>query len=301
VIIVGAGPAGLSAALVLGRSRRRVLVIDAGRPRNAASHEMHGFLSRDCIDPAELRTIGREQLKRYPNVDFCRDTVTHACAGGDHFEVQLAEGASLRSRKLLFATGVVDELPTVEGMAELYGRSAFHCPYCDGWEVRDQPLAVYGQQDKGVGLAKTLLSWSNDIILCTDGSADFSSADRKSLKRLGIQVRSEKIARVVGDAGRLRAIVFDDGTELPRHAIFFNTGQHQHSELPSLLGCAVDKKESVFVTKSCETTVPGVYLAGDASRDVQLAIVAAAEGATAAFSINKALLEEDQKEPSRSA
>jgi thioredoxin reductase len=295
VIIVGAGPAGLSAALVLGRSRRRVLVIDAGQPRNAASHEMHGFLSRDCINPAELLAVSREQLKRYPNVDFRRTTVTRARAEEGRFEVQFDEGATLQSRKLLFATGVVDDLPAVEGLAEFYGRSVFHCPYCDGWEVRDEPLAVYGQKDKGVGLAKTLLGWSKDIILCTDGPADLSSADRKDLKRLGIQVRSEKIARVIGDAGRLRAIVFEDGTELPRHAIFFNTGQHQHSELPSLLGCEVDKKESVFVTKSCETTVPGVYIAGDASRDVQLAIVAAAEGATAAFAINKALLEEDQK------
>ena len=292
-IIVGGGPAGLSAALILGRCRRRVLICDAGLPRNAASHALHGFLTRDGIEPAELLRIGREQLRRYDSVELRAIEVTDASYFGDGFEVTLSDGTCRRSRKLLLATGVVDHLPEIAGIEDFYGRSVFHCPYCDGWEVRDQPLAVYGRGEHGQGLALELTAWSDDLVLCTDGPAGLTAEDRGRLAKHSIEVREEWIAHLEGTDGMLERIVFTNGATLARRALFFSTGQHQRSDLSAILGCAFTDKGAVQTGEYETTNVPGLYVAGDASRLMQLAIVAAAEGAQAAFAINTALLKED--------
>jgi thioredoxin reductase len=291
VVIVGGGPAGLSAATILGRARRRVLVCDDGRYRNEASGALHGFLSRDGMHPAELRRIGREQLLRY-EVELRTVRVTAARPVERGFEVTLADGAQLKCRKLLLATGVEDKLPPVEGLQRFFGTSVFHCPYCDGWEVRDRPLAAYGQGWNGAGLAVTLKSWSADVVLCTDGPAGLRTEENKRLERLGIPVYQQKIARVEG-ASELEQIVFRDGLTLPRHAIFLSTGQTQRCDLAASLGCAFTRKGTVRTGKLERTNVPGLFVAGDASRDVQLAVVAAAEGAKAAIAIHSALQDED--------
>ena len=174
VIVIGAGPAGLSAALMLGRCRRRVLVCDTGKPRNAASRAMHGFLSRDGIAPADFLKIAREQMQRYDTVELRDIEVTAAECRESRFHVTLADGSVQQSRKLLIATGVVDNLPEVPGFRELFGTSVFHCPYCDGWEVRDRPLAIYGRAERGLGLSLELLGWSRDLVLCTDGPSEIS-------------------------------------------------------------------------------------------------------------------------------
>lgn len=292
-IVVGAGPAGLNAALILGRCRRRVLVCDTGAPRNAASHALHGFLSRDGVPPGELLRLGREQLTRYETVTVRSVEVTDARTHDGGFEVSLGEGRLTHCRKLLLATGVTDVLPALDGFADLYGCSAFHCPYCDGWEVRDQPIAIYGKGERGLGLALELTAWSADLVLCTDGPSELSEEHRKRLRRHGITVREERIARLDGEQGLLSRIVFATGDSLPRRAVFFSTGERQRSALAARLGCRFTDKGAVDTGDYETTNVPGLYVAGDASRLVQLAIVAAAEGAEAAFAINTALLRED--------
>lgn len=293
VIVIGAGPAGLSAALILGRCLRRVLVCDAGQPRNAAAHEIHGFLTRDPIPPAELLLLGRKQLDRYDTVELTRVSVIDAARVGQRFEVKLSGGRRARARKLLVATGVLDEVPDIEGLQPLYGRSVFHCPYCDGWEVRHEPLAILGQRRNGVGLALELTAWSDDLVLCTNGPPKLSNDNMKRLARHGIRVREEPITRLEGLNGRLERIVFRTGDPLPRRALFFSTGQRQHSNLPARLGCHFTRTGAVRTGKYEATNIPGLYVAGDASRAAQLAIIAAAEGAGAAFAINTALLAED--------
>lgn len=295
VIIVGAGPAGLSAALVLGRCRRRVLVCDAGRPRNAASHSLNGFLTRDGISPAEFLRAGREQLRPYDTVELWDAEVTDARRAGDHFEVTLKGHLRLSARKLLLAAGVVDHVPEIEGVEALYGRSVFHCPYCDGWEVRDRPLAVYGRGERGRELALELTAWSRDLVLCTDGPAELSAEDLGRLARNGVAVREERVARLEGTNGVLERVHFTNGEALARRALFFSTGQRQGCDLPAALGCRFTDGGDVETGEYETTNVPGLYVAGDASRRVQLAIVAAAEGAKAAFAINTALLKEDLK------
>jgi thioredoxin reductase len=284
VIIVGAGPAGLSAALVLGRCRRRVLLCDTVHPRNAASHALHGFLSRDGIQPGELLRLGREQLCKYESVELHTLQV---------FKVTFEDGRQISSRKLLLATGIVDELPAIEGVEVFYGRSVFHCPYCDGWEVRDAPLAIYGQGERGQQLALELTVWSRDLVLCTDGPSQIDEPGLKELSRHGIAVREERILRLEGKDGVLERLVFITGAELERRALFLCVHERQHSDLAAKLGCAFTKRGTVRTGEYEQTNIPGLYVAGDASRRVQMAIVAAAEGAEAAFAMNIALLKED--------
>lgn len=292
VIVAGAGPAGLSAALILGRCRRRVLVCDTNRPRNAASHGLHGYLTRDGITPAEFLRLAREDLRPYHTVELRAIEVIAARRDADGFSVDLAGGTTLTCRKLLVATGVTDELPPLEGLAALYGRSVFHCPYCDGWEMRDQPLAIYGSGRTGAGLALELTVWSRDLVLCTDGDA-LDAGHREKLAAHGIAVRESPIARLEGREGRLERVLFADGEALARRALFFCTGQHQNCSLAADLGCEFNEKGTVRTGDYEITNVPGLYVAGDASRMAQMAVIAAAEGAEAALAMNRAMTEED--------
>jgi len=293
VIIVGGGPAGLSAALILGRSRRRVLVCDAGRPRNAASRAIHGFVTRDGMPPREFLRAAREQLRPYDTVTI-RDVevIAAACSGDSRFHVSLADGSELDSRKLLIATGVADDIPAIPGFHELLGIGVFHCPYCDGWEVRDRPLAIYGRGVRGLGLSLELIGWSRDLVLCTDGPPELEDEGRDRLRRNGIVIREERVVRLEG-RDRLERIVFERGEPLARHALFFTTGQMQQSKLAVSLGCEFNEKGTVRTGKYESTHLRGLYVAGDASRAVQWVVVAAAEGAEAAFAINTDLLKED--------
>jgi thioredoxin reductase len=290
-VVVGGGPAGLSAALVLGRCRRRVLLCDAGRPRNAASRSLHGFLTRDGVPPLEFRRIARGQLAPYA-VEIVRAEVQTARRTRSGFAVSLAGGRVVATRMLLFATGVVDRIPDVAGLRELYGRSVFHCPYCDGWEVRDRALAVYGRGRSGAGLSLSLKTWSGDVTLLTDGPSRLSEGLAKTLHARGVRVVARRIARL-DPRRRGLDVVFARGDRLRFGALFFSTGQRHGCDLPRSLGCRFTKRGAIRTDRYERTGVPRLFVAGDASRDVQLAIVAAAEGAKAAFAMNRELQEEE--------
>ena len=294
VLIVGAGPAGLSAALILGRCRRSVLICDTGRPRNAASQALHGYLTRDGMPPLEFLALARTELEQYVNVQLrLVEVVSADCDDDGRFHARLATGEDVSARKLLIATGVVDRLPEIEGFRELFGRSVFHCPYCDGWEIRDAPIAIYGRGDRGLGLALELTAWSRDLVLCTDGPSDIDEEGLTRLARNAIAIRQERVSRLEGRDGILEKVVFDDGSELPRRALFFTTGQFQRSDLSIRLGCEFNEKGTVRTGKYETTHLRGLYVAGDASRAVQWVVVAASEGAEAAFAINTDLTKED--------
>ena len=291
VIVVGGGPAGLSAALMLGRCRRRVLLCDLGQPRNRRSRALHGYLTRDGIAPPELNELGRRELATY-DVDFRCTGVTAASREVDHFRVALGVGGEETARFLLIATGVVDDLPAINGFDECYGRSVFHCPYCDGWEWRDRALAAFGRGKEVTGLALGLRTWSTNVVVCTHG-ARLDGANRDRLARNGVAVRAESIAELVHDAGQLSRIVFKNGDAIDRDALFFSTGQHPQSPLAIALGCTLTSRGAVKTGNGCDTNVDRVFVAGDASRDAQFVVVAAAEGVRAAVAINRALQAED--------
>jgi thioredoxin reductase len=291
VVVVGGGPAGLSASLMLGRCRRRVLLCDTAEPRNRFSHALHGYLTRDGINPAQFNELGRDELTRY-GVECRNVAVTTAERLAAEFVVTLADGRTEKARFLLIATGVVDHLPDLPGIRECYGRTLFHCPYCDGWERRDQRLAVLGRGLSGVKLALSLKTWTRTVVLCTDG-ARVITAGRGRLARNGIELRTEKIERVDHRDGQLQSIVFASGEAMPADAIFFTTGQHPHCDLAVKLGCVFNRRGTVDTGNLSETNVPGVFVAGDASRDAQFVVVAAAEGVKAALAINQAMQREE--------
>lgn len=308
VLIVGGGPAGLSAALVLGRCRRSVLVIDAGHPRNYASRSAHNYLTRDGIPPLELLRLGREEVAAY-GVQFKQGVVAAAHCLNPGYRVELLSGETFTGRKLLLATGVTDILPDIPNLEAFYGLGVHHCPYCDGYEYADQPIAAIGEPKKALGLAMNLRTWSPNITACSNGGR-FNSLQRRRAAEMGIALRPERITKletVVGgtpdaplygdpkqdfsvehhrEPHRLARIVFETGEPLPVNALFFNTEQVQRSDLPFSVGCSRNDKGGVHRDSRQRTNVRDVYLAGDASRDVQFVIVAAAEGAKAGMAIN---------------
>jgi thioredoxin reductase len=290
-VIIGGGPAGLSAALVLGRCVRRVAVCDSGQYRNARSTALHCFMSRDGIAPSSLLEETRRQLERYETVSMLATKVRSVDRRDAQFTVVTDDGHALRARTLLVATGVVDELPGIEGIAKLFGRSVHVCPYCDGWEHRNAPVAVYGHGEKAARFAILLRQWTDDLVLCTNGSP-LSDEHAGLLNKAAIGVREDAIVQLEGKEGCLQAIVFAGGETLARKALFFTTGQHPRSPLLEKLGCRFDEEGGVACDPDGRTSVPGVFVAGDVSRDVQLAIIAAAEGARAALAINKSLVDE---------
>lgn len=293
VVVVGGGPAGLSAALMLGRCRRRVLLLDLGQPRNRRSHALHGYLTRDGIEPAAFVELGRKELQAY-GVELRRAGVTGATLDGDHYRVALADGGREDARYLLIATGVIDDLPAIPGFDDCYGRSIFHCPYCDGWERRDRPLAAFGRGADAAGLALGLRTWTTDIVVCTHGGR-IEKKLRARLERNGVRVRTEPVTRIEHDGGAMTRMVFASGEPLPREALFFSTGQHPQSSLAIALGCTLNRRGTVKTGSLCDTNVPRLYVAGDASRDAQFVVVAAAEGVKAAVAINQALQREELK------
>lgn len=295
VIIVGGGPAGLSAALILGRCRRRVLLIDSGHPRNAVTPRMHGFLGRDGRPPGDLRDEGRRELAAYDTVEIWDGRAVDAVRRPDGFRVVMEDQRRADARRLILATGLRTDLPTIEGFSEFWGHGVHHCPYCDGYENGDRPLAVYGPGEAAKGLALELTAWSRDLTLFTDGPCGLDDPERDRLARNGIRIEERPVARLEGEDGRFARVRLRDGTARECAALFFTTGPCIPSPLVERLGCDVSRKGTVPTGDYEETNVPGLYVAGDASRRVQLAIVAAAEGAMAAFAINTELLREDTR------
>jgi thioredoxin reductase len=290
VLVAGGGPAGLSAALVLGRCHRRVLLCDDAKQRNRFSHAVHGLLGYEGRSPSAFLEAARSELGRYPSIRRCGAKVTTIRRSGIVFEYECEDGTRGTAEKILLATGLVDELPEIAGIDEFYGVSVHHCLYCDGFEYKDRPVAAYGKGDKGADLAIMMKYWISDVVLCTDGSG-VSAKAAKTLATHNIPVRTEPIASLEGEGGHLKQITFEQGPVLDRAALFFATGCHQGSDLSQRLGCERDEKGGVITDPATEeTSVPGVYVAGDVSRDVLLVAIAVAEGAKAAVAINKAFL-----------
>ncbi|WP_299760151.1 NAD(P)/FAD-dependent oxidoreductase [uncultured Pontibacter sp.] len=294
VIIIGGGPAGLNAAMLLGRSRRKVIVFDSGKPRNRWANNMNGFLTSDGMNPREFIQKGRAELDKY-GVELNNMVIKTATYTKGEFVVNDEAGKVYRSRKLLLATGLKDNLPELDGLEELYGKSIHHCPYCDGWESRDKAIAVYGPERGGIGQALAMKNWSDDVTLYTDGTDSLRHEDLELLERNGVKVQKEKITRLEGEGGMLQHIVLYSGEKRPQQAMFFSLGTQQQSDLGEQLGCEFTSKGVIRTKKLQHSNIPGLFVAGDAARDMQMVIVAAAEGAKAGVAINMELQQEDRK------
>jgi thioredoxin reductase len=287
VVIVGGGPAGLAAALTLGRARKRVLLCDAGPPRNVAAVRVQNFVTRDGIPPSEFRAVARQQLGAYPNVRT-QDVRVNAISGErGRFHVRL-EHDTVGARRALLCTGMIDELPAIEGLAPLWGKSIFACPYCHAWEVQDQRFAYLAFDLDRLMFPLFLRGWTRHATLLTNGELEVPADVRERLIRAGVQIDERPIARLSGRAEHLHAIEFRHGEPLFSDVLFMHPRQWQVG-LVTALGLALDAKGFVQVDDSRETSVAGVYAAGDLITPVQGALLAAASGTQAAAMLNHAL------------
>ena len=289
VAVVGGGAAGLSAALVLARARRRVVVIDGGAPRNAPAAHMQGFLSRDGMPPADLLALAREEVRGY-GAEIIEDEVVGVEPG---FMLGLAAGGPVTARRLLLATGAVDELPDIPGARERWGRDFLHCPYCHGWEVRDEAIGVLGTDSGSIDHAQLLRQWSDDIVFFSHSHSP-TAEERAELDARGIALIEGTVARFSVVDDRLHAVELNDGRVVPRAAVFMRPSLHPHRDgLVDSLGCEVGEDGFVRVDATGQTSVSGVWVAGNAGNPRAQVITAAGEGSAAAIAINTDLVQED--------
>jgi thioredoxin reductase len=285
VVIIGGGPAGLSAALVLGRARRRVAVVDSGEPRNAAAHESHGFLTRDGVPPGELLRLGREEVAGY-GVSLVADRVVSVTEG---FSVKLASGAVLEARNLLVTAGVRDELPDVPGVAELWGDQVHFCPYCHGYEVRDDQVGVVADGPLGVMKAVMLREWAPDVVLFP-GDYQLTDDEAAQLDKRAIAVEPGKVTRLVTTDGRLTGVDLADGRTVARSAVFVNPVFVPKDTLLKDLGCDLTDQGWVKVNTEGRTSVDGVWAAGNVVDPKAQLISSAGAGAATAVALNHTLI-----------
>jgi thioredoxin reductase len=291
-IIVGGGPAGLNAAIVLGRCRRKVLVFDSERYRNRYSHGVHNYLTRDDILPHEFLQLCHRELEKY-SVQRMRKKIVGAKKNQeDLFVVKDENGTVYHSRKLLIATGLLDNLPDIKGFRELYGKSVFHCPYCDAWEVRDKRVGIYARNKEGWELALALKAWTDKVTLYTDGKKKVKPSQKEYLEANDIPVVMTPIESLEGEDGQLQKIIFNNGESRECDAMFFVNGYTQHCNIAEAFGCEVSRKGVIVTNRYQQTNITGLYVAGDADKDMQFVVVAGAEGAKAAVIINKELQKE---------
>jgi thioredoxin reductase len=289
VVVVGGGAAGLNAALVLGRARRRVVVVDARAPRNAPAAHMQGFLSRDGMSPANLLAAGRAEVSGY-GVELVEDRVVKIEVG---FSVLGAGGGVWEARRLLVATGVRDELPAIPGVRERWGRDLLHCPYCHGWEVRDQPIGVLGTQPASVEHAQLVRQWSDDVAFFAH-THDLAPAEESQLEARGVRIVRGEVARLVVEDDRLTGVELADGRVIARTAVFIRPVNVPHADgLLSGLGCDVDGAGFATVDSTGRTSVAGVWAAGNVVDPRAQVITAAGAGSAAAIAINADLVRED--------
>lgn len=289
LVIVGGGPAGLAAALALGRARRRVLLCDAGPRRNAAAVHIQNFVTRDGTAPDDFRAIAREQLRAYDSVEI-RDTHVAAISGErGAFRVTLGTQATVAARRVLLCTGMLDTTLPIEGFSELWGSSIFQCPYCHGWEVRDRRWAYLARAEEPAHLlpfALMLRTWTRDVTVFTSGTFDVPDDTRFRLEGAGIRLETAPIKRLIAASGELEAIELESGARVPCQVLFAHPPQRQ-IELVEKLGVELDEHGFVRIdAMKRETTLPGIYAAGDLTTRMQGAIFAASAGTQAAAMIN---------------
>ncbi len=294
IIIIGGGPAGLNAAMLLGRCRRKVIVFDNGQHRNRWAKYMNGFLNSDGMPPGDFIKKGRAELQKY-NIEILDKKIETATHSKGCFVLNDEDGTVYKCKKLLLATGLKDRLPEIEGVESFYGISVHHCQYCDGWESRDKSIAVYGKDRDGIGQALSMKTWSPDITLYTDGTNKLRDVDLDLLKRNEVKVCTEKITGLEGEDGKLQKILLANGGAREHQVMFFSTGSSQQSDLGKQLGCEFTSKGVIKTRRQQHSNIPGLFVAGDAARDMQLVIVAAAEGARAGVAINIELQNEERK------
>jgi thioredoxin reductase len=293
-LIAGAGPAGASAALILGRARRSVLVCDDGTPRNETAVEMHGFIGREGSSPVEFLTVARDALAPYETIELRNCTLSGVVAE-DGLIRAMAGDQVVTARSIVLATGMMEQLPGIRGLSDWWGRAIFSCPYCDGWEVRDRRIAIYGEPKNIASLAQELYQWSRSITICGFVSAACTPQEREWLEASGVETRPAPIVAVEGSGQALSAVLLEDGERVPCEALFLCVPLVQQSPLAVQLGCTLSHSGRIVVDAEQRTSVPRVYAAGDTCGRIHQIAAAVASGASAGIAVNDDLTEEDAR------
>lgn len=292
VIIIGGSFAGLSAAMSLARAVRNVLVIDSGKPCNAPTPYSHNFITHDGSKPFEILERARQQVLEYPTIKIIQGVASSVEKVGIHFKVSLENGESFNASKLLFATGIRDVMSDIPGFAECWGVSVLHCPYCHGYEVRNEKTGIIANGDTAFDLGRLINHWTKELTVFTNGSSTLSSTQRDKLAAAGITIEEQPIQGLEHKNGYIEQIILNDGSSVPLRAVYTRPAFVQHSDIPVSLGCALTEQGLLKVDMLQKTTVDGVFAAGDNSHPARSISIAVAAGSMAGGAINRSLIEE---------
>lgn len=292
VIIIGGSYAGLSAALALGRSLRNVLIIDSGKPCNRQTPHSHNFITQDGHTPRQIAETARQQVSQYDTVTFYEGLAVSGSKTKEGFEIRTQSGEVFQAKKLLFATGVSDQMPPIEGFAACWGISVLHCPYCHGYEVRGEVMGLIGNGDLGFEMCRLISHWSDKLSLFTNGKSTLTAEQAEKIRSHRIPIEEKEIAAFEHHEGKIQSIIFKDGSQQQLSAVFAKADFKQHCDIPEQLGCAMTAQGWIQVDDFHQTTIPGAYAAGDNASMFRAVSLATAAGTKAGAFINKVLIEE---------
>lgn len=292
VIIIGGSYSGLAAAMALGRALRNVLVIDSGNPCNKQTPHSHNFLTNDGKTPAEIASIAKEQVVKYESVRLLNGTVTNGRKMANGYEIVLTSGEVYNAKKLVFATGIKDIMPSIPGFAECWGISVLHCPYCHGYEVRHQKTGILANGDLAFELATLISNWTNELTVFTNGLSALSDIQLAKLEKHNIQIVEDNISKLNHDKGYITEVVFEDGRSISLAAMYARLPFMQHSSLPEQLGCEISPDGYIKIDQAQKTTVHGVFACGDNTIRMRTVANAVSMGTTTGLMVNKELIDE---------
>lgn len=292
VIIVGGSYAGLAAAMALGRALKKVLVIDDGKPCNRQTPHSHNFLTNDGKTPAEIIALARFQVSQYPTIQLFNGMAKTGKKTDTGYEIEVATGERLCAKKLLFATGIRDVLPDIDGLSACWGISVIHCPYCHGYEVRYEKTGILGNGDTGFDFTRLISNWTKDLTLFTNGSSTLNAEQTGKLHRHGVKIVEKAIDKLEQESGHLRNIIFKDGTEFPIQVIYAPSPFIQHCSIPETFGCELTEEGYIKIDQFQETTIQGIYAVGDNVSKMRTVANAVAMGTAAGIAISKKLISE---------
>lgn len=292
VIIIGGSYSGLAAGMALGRSLKKVLIIDSGQPCNRQTPYSHNFLTQDGKKPGEIAALAKQQVMCYPTVEFFSGLATDAEKTEYGFEIRTDSGEKFNASKLIFATGIKDIMPDIPGYAESWGISVLHCPYCHGYEVRNQKTGILGNGDFGFEFSVLISNWTDDLTLFTNGKSTLTKDQMVKLRKHNINIREAEIEKLEHENGYIKWIHFKDGSNTPVNALYARSAFVQHSAIPELLGCEINDEGYIRVNAAQKTNIEGIFACGDNCTRMRTVANAVAMGTTAGMMINKELIEE---------
>jgi len=290
VIIVGGSYSGLAAGMALGRALKKVLIIDGGKPCNAQTPHSHNFLTQDGKAPSEIATLAKQQVEKYDTITFFEGLATNGTKTENGFEIQVTSGESFQANKLIFATGIKDEMPNIEGFSDCWGISMLHCPYCHGYEVRNEKTGILGNGEHGNELAQLISNWTNDLTLFTNGKSNLTLEQTEKLEKRKINIVEKEIQKLEHKNGYLQNIIFKDQTKIEVKAMYSRNSFEQHCTIPEALGCELNDEGYIKVNPFQETSVDGVYACGDATTRLRSVANSVAMGTAAGMMASKKMI-----------